>query len=209
MSPLPKRMTNHWWWRPGVRPGRRLYVWHVLFDDRPGAEKLVEECRDRLAGLPGLDSVPTPWLHMTTQIVGFTDEISDSELQNMITAVSERMRSVAPTSVSLGRPLFHSEALVLGVDPRDGLDAVRAGVRQAVAMTVRANRLTDDPDWVPHLSVAYSNSEAPAEPVISAMQSPPAPVDVRIDAIDLVSQERVGHSYIWDRIATVQLGPVR
>ncbi|MEV5707330.1 hypothetical protein [Actinoallomurus sp. NPDC052274] len=59
------------------------------------------------------------------------------------------------------------------------------------------------------LSVAYSNSEAPAEPVIRAMQSPPTPVDVRIDAINLVSQERVGHSYVWDRIATVELGPVR
>ncbi|GAB3989554.1 hypothetical protein GCM10029978_114970 [Actinoallomurus acanthiterrae] len=29
---------------------------------------------------------------------------------------------------------------------------------------------------------------------------------VRIDAIDLVSQERVGHRYVWDRIATVVLG---
>lgn len=209
MSPLPDKMTDHWWWRPGVRPGRRLYVWHILFGDRPDVEKLAEECRDRLAGLPGLDPVPTPWLHMTTQIVGFADEISDSELRAMITSVSESMRSMAPTRISLGRPLFHSEALVLGVTPRDGLDAVRSAIRQAVAMTVRANRLADDPDWVPHLSVAYSNSEALAEPVISAMQSPPEPVDVRIDAINLVSQERVGHSYVWDRVATVQLGPVR
>ncbi|MEV5707322.1 2'-5' RNA ligase family protein [Actinoallomurus sp. NPDC052274] len=202
-------MTNHWWWRPGVRPGRRLYVWHILFDDRPEVERVVEECRDRLAVLPGLDLVPTSWLHMTTQIVGFADEISEAELHDMITAVSGRMRSVAPTNVSLGRPLFHSEALVLGVVPRDGLDGIRSGIRRAVAMTVRANRLADDPDWVPHLSVAYSNSDTSAEPVISAMQSPPAPVDVRIDAINLVSQERVGHSYVWDRIATVQLGPVR
>ncbi|MCO5974837.1 2'-5' RNA ligase family protein [Actinoallomurus sp. WRP6H-15] len=143
---------------------------------------------------------------MTTQIVGFVDEISDSEVQAMITAVSERLRSVEPAEVSLGRPLFHSEAVVLSVVPRDGLDAVRAEVRQAVATTVRTNRLADDPDWVPHLSVAYSNAEAPAEPVIGAMQPPPIPIDIRIDAIDLVSQERVGHSYVWDRIATVHLG---
>jgi hypothetical protein len=146
---------------------------------------------------------------MTTQIVGFADEISDSELENMINSARERMRSIAPTTTTLGRPLFHTEAVVLGVAPRDGLDAARAGIRQAVAATVRTNQLADDPDWVPHLSVAYSNSDASARPVIEAMQPPPTPVDVRIDRIDLVSQERVGHCYVWDRITTVILGTGR
>ncbi|WP_433179465.1 2'-5' RNA ligase family protein [Actinoallomurus sp. CA-150999] len=202
-------MTDHWWWRPGVRPGRRLYVWHILVGERPEVGRLVEECQARLEVISGLDPVPTRWLHMTTQIVGFADEISDSEIESMIDSVRERMCSVAPTTTILGRPLFHSEAVVLGVTPRDGLDAARAGIRQAVAVTVRTNQLADDPDWIPHLSVAYSNSDAPARPVIEAMQPPPAPVDVRIDRIDLVSQERVGHCYVWDRIATVILGTGR
>ncbi|GAA4630250.1 hypothetical protein GCM10023196_054820 [Actinoallomurus vinaceus] len=180
-----------------------------MFDGRPEIGKLAKECQQRLITVPGLDPVPTPWLHMTTQIVGFADEISDSELADMIASVSERMRSVTPTSVSLGRPLFHSEAVVLGATPREGLDAARSGIRQAVAVTVRTNQLADDPDWVPHLSVAYSNSDAPAAPVIAAMQPPPPPVDVTIDRIDLVSQERVGHCYVWDGVASVELGAAR
>jgi hypothetical protein len=70
-------MTDHWWWRPGVRPGRRVYVWHILFDGRPQVGRLVNECQSRLSEIPHLDPVPESWLHMTTQIVRFADEIGD------------------------------------------------------------------------------------------------------------------------------------
>jgi 2'-5' RNA ligase superfamily len=162
-----------------------------------------------LAAIPHLDPVPIPWLHMTTQIVGFADEISDSEVDDLIGSARERMGALEPVNVALGRPLFHDEGLALGVSPRDGLDAVREGIREATDISVRANQLADDLDWVPHLSVAYSNSDAPAAPVIAAMRPPPVTVDVTIDRIDLVSQERVGHSYVWDGVAAVELGAIR
>jgi hypothetical protein len=69
MSPLPERMTDHWWWRPGVRPSRRLYVWHILFDGQAEVAALVRECQALLGEIPGLDPIPGPWLHMTMQIV--------------------------------------------------------------------------------------------------------------------------------------------
>lgn len=206
MSPLPERMTNHWWWRPGVRPHRRLYVWHILFADQPEVADLVERCRTRLLDLPGLDLVPTPWLHMTTQIVGFVDEIKKDEVTAMIEGVAKRLQRIEPIPIVLGKPLFHNEAVVLGIRPARALDPVREGIREAVASSVRIHQLADAPDWTPHLTVAYSNTDAPAAPVIEAMTPAPEGLDLLVNEVTLVSQERIDHSYRWNRVVGVPLG---
>jgi hypothetical protein len=81
-------MSDHWWWRPGVRPDRRLLVWHILFDEHANVRELVAECQDRLDGVAGFDLIPAEWLHMTTQIIGFEDEISSAEIEAMTAAVT-------------------------------------------------------------------------------------------------------------------------
>jgi 2'-5' RNA ligase len=183
-----------------------MYVWHILFDDQPVVGELVRECQARIDSIPGLDPVPAAWLHLTTQVVGFADEISEPELRGMIEATRERLRSLDPVAVGLGRPLFHAEGLALGVSPPRALHAIRAEIRDSVATAVRANRLADEPEWTPHVSVAYSNSDAPVAPVVAAMRPPPTPVDVRIGAVHLVSQRREGHAYVWDRVEEIRLG---
>jgi hypothetical protein len=143
---------------------------------------------------------------MTTQVVGFVDEISEPELRGMLEAARERLRSLDPVTVALGRPLFHAEGLALGVSPPHDLDPVRAAIRDSVATAVRVNRLADEPEWTPHVSVAYSASDGPVAPVVAAMRPPPAPVDVRIGGVHLVSQRREGHAYVWDRVEEIRLG---
>ncbi|MEV5574763.1 2'-5' RNA ligase family protein [Spirillospora sp. NPDC052269] len=206
MSPLPDRMTDHWWWRPGVRPGRRLLVWHVLLDDQPDARALVAQCQRLLAGLDGLDLVPEAWLHMTTQIVGFADEIPGPEVAAMTAAARARLECLAPISVDLGRLWFHGEAVMLGARPGRALDPVRQAVRTAVAETVTLHQLADEPAWTPHVSVAYSNSIRPAAPVLDALAEPPAERRFTVRSVRLVSQERVGRLYRWDPLAESFLG---
>jgi len=200
----PARMSDHWWWRPGVRPGRRTYVWHILFDDQPAVRELARHCQERVGAISCLRPVPVEWLHMTALVAGFADEIEDARVQDMIEAVRERARPLSPVDVSVGRLLrSHTEALVLGVNPEHGLDAVHTLLRDAAAATVDAE---PPADWTPHLAVAYSDSDAPAAPVFAAMRPPPEPARVRVGAVHLVSQERVGRAYVWERVATVELG---
>ena len=118
MTSTPERMRDHWWWRPGVRPGRRVLVWHLLFGDQPEVGELGRVCQERIRAVPGLDPVPVEWLHMTTLVAGFADEISGSRVRAMVEAVRERMRLLAPAVVSLGRPLFHDESNTLPVAHR-------------------------------------------------------------------------------------------
>jgi hypothetical protein len=51
--------------------------------------------RARLADLPGLDLVPGQWLHLTTQGVGLTDEVSDTNLTAITSASRTRPAATA------------------------------------------------------------------------------------------------------------------
>ncbi|HZB33332.1 MAG TPA: 2'-5' RNA ligase family protein [Streptosporangiaceae bacterium] len=202
-------MADHWWWRPGVRPGRRLLVWHILLGDHPEVRDLVRQCQDKLAGLDGLDLIPPEWLHMTTQIVGFADEIGREEIEAMISAAAERLANIDPVQVEVGKVWFHPEAVMLTARPARVLDPVRLAIRDAVAATVSRHQLADQPDWTPHISVAYSNATGLAAPIITALGNPPRPRPMTVSQVHLVTQERAGHLYRWDGLAPVELGRTR
>lgn len=205
MSPMPARMSDHWWWRPGVRPGRRLLVWHILPAGQPEVCDLVLRCQDKLAGLDGLDMVPAEWLHMTTQIVGFEDEIPAAEAEAMVAGVADRFRRLAPVEAELGKVWLHGEAVMLGIRPPRALDDVREAIREATAATVRVHQLDDAPEWTPHISVAYSNGDHDAAPVVEALALSPEPAPLRVAQVHLVAQERAGHLYRWEARAVARL----
>ncbi|WP_160147080.1 2'-5' RNA ligase family protein [Thermomonospora echinospora] len=198
-------MRDHWWWRPGARPGRRMLLWHLLVDDQPDVRALAGRFRERLAGVGGLDPVPDEWLHLTTQIVGFADEIPRDEVKAMTSAVAESFRTLPPVTARIGRLYFYEEGVALGVEPERALDPVRDAIRRGVAQTVTAHQLDDQPDWTPHLSVAYCNTDGPAEPIFEALADPPEPCRLTVRWAYLVEQVRDGHLYRWDTVAAVPL----
>ena len=103
MSPFPAEMADHWWQRPGRRPGRELYHWHMLFHDQPEVRKLAATAHERLAGLAGLDMVPLEWLHLTTYIVGFVDEVPRHRVDAMLREARRLLAGVPPIPIGLGR----------------------------------------------------------------------------------------------------------
>ena len=206
MSPLPERMANHWWWRPGCRPGRRQYAWHILLDDQPAARAAVRKLQAHLTGMAGLDLVPERWLHMTTHIVGFADEISDADAKAIAGTVADSLQAMAPVPVTFGRTLFHPEAVVLAARPIPALAPIREAAYRSAVQVLGAGRADGGGDWVPHVTAAYSNAEGPAQPVIEAAAEAATTCDAAIGQVHLVAQERIGHSYRWERVAAVHLG---
>ncbi|WP_245919714.1 2'-5' RNA ligase family protein [Actinomadura mexicana] len=202
---MPERMSDHWWWLPGMRPGRRMLLWHVLLDRQPEVFDLVRRYQDKLAGVDGLDLIPAEWLHMTTQIVGFEDEISGERVEALTASAARRLAPLEPIEVEVGRPWVHSEGVALGVRPARGLDPVRQALRQAAAETVGVHPLDGEPDWTPHVSVAYSNADGPSAPIVHALGPRPEPVPLRVAAAHLVGQVRDGHLYRWERLAEAAL----
>jgi 2'-5' RNA ligase len=204
MSPLPTQMTTHWWQRPGRLPGRELYHWHMLFHDQPKVHELVTIAQKKLAGQPGLDMIEMPWLHMTTYIVGFADEVPDSAIAAMTTDARRRLSQVAPIRVSLGRVGYASNAIVLPVEPLDALSPILDAVRGATRATGCEGH-TDTNPWLPHISVAYSNTTMPAAPIIAALGRWLPKTEITIRSINLVSQTQVGRSWQWRPVAEVHL----
>lgn len=204
MSPIPAQMTSHWWQRPGRMPGRELYHWHILFHDQPKVQELVAVAQGKLAGLPGLDMIETPWLHMTTYIVGFADEVADSAVEKMISKANRLLSEVPPIEISLGRVGYATQAVALPAEPTGTLNPVLDAVREATR-TAGCQGHTDTDPWLPHISIAYSNASIPTAPIISALGRWLPRIEITIRSISLVSQTQVGRSWQWRPVAEIFL----
>jgi 2'-5' RNA ligase len=200
MSPLPTETADHWWQRPGRRPGRELYHWHMLFHDQPRVRELAEKTQDRVAGLSGLDMVPIQWLHLTTYIVGFVDEVPASNVDVMVAEARRLLATTPPVPVRLGRVFYHPEAITLLVEPAGVLDPVLDAVRAAADYAGCAGH-TDTNPWRPHISVAYNNGVSSAAPIIAALGRSLPPVEVLVRSVSLVAQTQIGRTWQWRPVA--------
>jgi hypothetical protein len=114
---LPEQMTDRWARRPDPAPGQRTLYWHVLMRDYPEVGELASQARHRLAPFTGLHMTPPEWLHMTTHVAGPAGQFSDQQMQHMTAVASDYLAGVPPVTVSLGKILYHSEAIMLAVTP--------------------------------------------------------------------------------------------
>ncbi|MBP2705975.1 2'-5' RNA ligase family protein [Microbispora sp. RL4-1S] len=206
MSPLPQFMADRWGRREMLPRGKGRIYWHVLFRDHPQVQAMVSEAHRRLAGVEGLDPVPYEWLHLTTLVVGLTDEITQEQLTALIGEARKHLAEVRPITVTFGRVLYHPEAIAVEARPvavlAPMLDAVRAATRAA---TGRDGELGADP-WIPHVTVAYSSAEQPAAPVIAALGRHLPDCEVTIRGISLVLQDGPEYLWAWRPRAEVPLG---
>jgi len=176
----------------------------MLFHDQPKVLELAATAQKKLAGQPGLDMIEMPWLHMTTYIVGFADEVRDSAIEAMTADARRRLAQVAPIQVSLGRVGYATNAIVLPVEPPGALSPVLGAVRAATRAAGCEGHTDTDP-WWPHISVAYSNATIPAAPIIAALGRRLPQAEITIRSISLVSQTQVGRSWQWQPVAEVPL----
>jgi len=205
MGTLPEQLADHWWHRPGRRPGRLQYHWHILFHEQPKVHEVAAAGRRKLAGLAGLDLVPPQWLHLTTFALGFADQVPRHAVDTMVATAKQILAQAEPVTVSLGRVFYHPEAVTLLVEPAEALEPVLSAVRVAA----READCDGDPvthPWRPHISIAYSNGNGPAGPVIEALGLKVAATEITIRSVSLVAQAQVGHSWQWQPIAEVRLG---
>ncbi|MFF4124203.1 2'-5' RNA ligase family protein [Microbispora rosea] len=184
-------------------PGKGRIYWHVLLRDHPQVRAIASEAHRRLAGIGGLDPVPYEWLHLTTLVVGLTDEVAEEQLTALIAEARKRLADVQPITVTLGRVLYHPEAIALAAHPAEALVPMLNAVRAATSDAVGHDGALDTNPWIPHVTVAYSSAEQPAEPVIAALGRHLPDCEVTIDHISLVIQD--GPEYLWDWRPIVRL----
>jgi hypothetical protein len=133
---LPDLMTDRWARRPDPAPGQRTLYWHVLMRDNPQVGGLASRARQVLAPFTGLHMTPPEWLHMTIHVAGPADNFSDQQMQHMAVVASDYLASVPPVTFSLGKILYHPEAIMLAVAPVGDLTPIRAAALAATNAVV-------------------------------------------------------------------------
>jgi 2'-5' RNA ligase len=207
VSPVPARMADRWRSRAEPAAGEAQLYWLILMRDQPQVRALAALAWQRLAGFDGLHLTPERWLHLTVQRVGSTRDIPAAAVEAMVGRARHGLRPVPAAEVTLGRVLYHPEAIVLGVAPGDALDPVRAAVRQAADGAAELDDEETGPSWVPHVTVAYSTSEQPAGPIVAALGTELPRCPVTIDAVHLIAQHGAERDWNWQVLAAISLRP--
>ncbi|MEV4005493.1 2'-5' RNA ligase family protein [Actinomadura sp. NPDC049753] len=207
MSPLPARMINRWQNRQEPGPGQGTLYWHILVGDQPEARDLAQTGQKRLAGIHGLHMTPTEWLHITTLVVGPTHEMTPEQQHEMLTAASGLLADLPPVTVKLSRILYHPEAIAVAVHPTDHLKRIRNAVETATRKVTGRPGHTEGPtQWTPHMTLAYSETEQPAEPLITALGRELPTLEIAIDAVSLVEQRGAERLWDWHPVGRIPLG---
>jgi 2'-5' RNA ligase len=204
VSPLPREMADRWQSRPEPGPGQAQLYWHILMKDQPEVQALVSIARQRLAGFPGLHFTPPQWLHSTVLRVGLADDIAAASIDEMIERTRQHLHAVRPVGVSLGRVLYHPEAIALGVRHDGALDAVFDAVREAAQRTIGS---PEDAGWIPHVTVAYSTAVQPGGPIIAALGRELPECKITVSSVSLIAQQGAERLWEWRPVADIQLGP--
>jgi 2'-5' RNA ligase len=184
-----------------------MYTWHVTFADVPAVQELAAAARARLRGLDGIDLVPGRWLHLTTQDVGFSDEITDTDLAAITDAARARLDAIEPIPVTIGPALVASEGIVCWAAPDGALTPMRDAIRAAIADVRGPRRVPGGPAWAPHVSIAYGSADGPADAFEAALDGEDAVAAMTVDAIKLIRLGRDQRVYEWETLASVPLGP--
>ncbi|MFC4009622.1 2'-5' RNA ligase family protein [Nonomuraea purpurea] len=208
MSPLPTRMANRWERRQAfmLPPGQGRLYWHVLLGEDPAARAIVQEAHERLTGCSGLDLVPHQFIHLTTLVAGFVHEITDVQVSAMVDEATRRLAQVEPITVSLGRVLYHPEAIVLEARPAERLSPLLEAAKAATEVATGWEGVLAHDAWIPHVTVAYSCADGPAAPIIGALGRRLPDREVTIRSLHLVNQDGPETVWDWRPLAEVRLG---
>lgn len=182
-----------------------MYTFHVTFEDQPAVQELAAETRQRLAGLDGLDLVPGRWLHLTTQGVGFTDEVSDADLAAITSAARARLAGLAPVGVTLASPRVASEGIACWLGPDGALTPARDALREAIGDVWGPERVPESQEWSPHVSIAYASADGPGE-AFEAVLEGLGGASVTVRAMDLIRLGRDQRVYEWETVMRLPLG---
>ncbi|WP_328665766.1 2'-5' RNA ligase family protein [Streptomyces sp. NBC_00328] len=194
-------MSNHWD-RPGWNGGRAYYLM-LTFPDERALINDARACQDAVAD-PALDLVPSDGLHITLNKVADSAAMSERDLARVVQVAQD----MAPKAFDLQvGPLAGSRgALRYSVAPWNPLIGLHAMLARAGALAgAPGGRSTES--FRPHLGIAYSNTNRPADSVIgqvAALRGQPA-LPVHVSHADLVELRRENATYRWDVISAITL----
>jgi 2'-5' RNA ligase len=153
------------------------------------------------------DRVPLRWLHLTMQGIGFTDEVDRSDVDRIVSAAQKRCAQLEPFTVTIGSARVGPETVQMPACPIEPLTRVRQAIRDAIGEVWGAENIPEPTDgWRAPVSLGYSNSAGPAEPVANALATHGEyTAKIIVSAVSLIDLDRDNKTYNWSDVSTIYL----
>jgi len=146
------------------------------------------------------------------QGIGFTDEISSTELRSLTDALTQELSTIGPPTVSFRSLTIDPEAIYLKAHPADALYPLRARMYRAVIDAIGANDSASDMpaarQFNPHVSIAYVSADGQAQPIAEALQVvTTTTVTTTFRKASLLEFHRDHRMYEWTSGTPIEIGP--
>jgi 2'-5' RNA ligase len=199
VSPLPESFIDRW--RDGygdADPEYGTLYWHVLLGGNPQLRTTVQAAQSRVAHFTGLHLTPLQWLHLTVLTAGPSDQIPENARNNMLAMARSYLADTGPITIEFSRIFYHAEAIVLVAHPAEALSPIRKATQRATHAVIGHSGNDDrtSSQWIPHVTLCYSTSVQPAQPIIAALGKELPRCQVPIDTLSLVVQQ--GAEWLWN-----------
>jgi hypothetical protein len=141
-------------------------------------------------------------------IAGSAGKITGEQIRQMASIASRLLADIPPPTVTVGKILYHPEAIMLATRPAEALvpalHAVQDATREVTGSPGRSgNKLQS---WTPHITIAYSTERQPAGPIIAALGRSLPERKIQLSAVTVVTQRGPERSWDWQPNATIRFG---
>jgi 2'-5' RNA ligase len=153
----PTLLRDHWQWRPEWVADRACLLWYLTFESQSELSRRAEQVHACLGGVPSVDVVPPPWLHLTLDDVGFLDELGAgqvAQVDELGDGRPSRLDEFAPhVTLAYLNDACEPETLMGPLGPVAASPVVVAESRLTLASVTRRDRHYQ---WTPCAEVALT-----------------------------------------------------
>jgi 2'-5' RNA ligase len=192
-----RALRNHWTWRPDWRHDRPCLWWYLTFGYQAEVVGLSERLAAAVKDRRTVDVVPPRWLHLTLREVGYVDEVSPEDVDEAARVARTRLAHVPAFELELGPPASLPGAVVLEARPAALVDQLRSCLPGRGPRAQNAEHGSSPTVLMPHVSVAYVNSDCPEPLVMDRVPKDAAPVRAQVDRVVLAVVTRHQRRYQW------------
>jgi 2'-5' RNA ligase len=185
---------------------REDYHWLVL----PGTELMrdrISRQYSELTDRPGLVPVHPEFMHVSVAHLAPVDEITESELAQIVTEVRDGCAAVAPFAVMVGRAQAWEHGVVCPLRPGYLLTALRqvttAAAKQVIGITYGKHPAV----YHPYLTLAYATGRVDSDLIRAWLADCDATeTAIPVTCLSLVTQQHDGREITFRVLAEVPLG---
>ncbi|MFF0579925.1 2'-5' RNA ligase family protein [Streptosporangium saharense] len=183
-------------------------MWHFPVENQPALHVFAHWIRPALRAVRALDPIPSQWLHLTTQGVGFADEVSQEDLTAIGDEVAGQLAGFGPITTRLGPLTVDAGGVHLPADPAAELVRAREAIRAGIGRVWGADRVPEaEQGFCPRVSLAYANIDGePLGPIRQVLDGYRKSIPVTFDRVSLIDLNRDEGRYRWRIVTTLKLG---